>query len=200
VEAVLDRSGIPYSTAGSAEMNEMIEAQLRGYRLLVIPGGNFVDIGNSLSPDATANIRRAVKGGLSYLGICAGAFMAGNSPYNGINLTSGVRFRFYSAENRGVRKTAVAVTSPAGSTLDQYWEDGPELTGWGETVAKYPEGTPAVVEGTYGMGWIVLSGVHPEAPEDWRRGMTFSTPAPADNEYAAKLIHAAMNREALPHF
>ena len=32
-------------------------------------------------------------------------------------------------------------------TLEQYWEDGPEFTGWGEVVGKYPDGTPAIVEG-----------------------------------------------------
>jgi glutamine amidotransferase-like uncharacterized protein len=33
-----------------------------------------------------------VQNGLNYLGVCAGAFFAGNSPTNGLNLTSGVKF------------------------------------------------------------------------------------------------------------
>jgi hypothetical protein len=56
------------------------------------------------------------------------------------------------------------------------------------------------VEGTFGSGWVILSGVHPEAPAGWRRGMNFLTPAGADHEYAATLIHAALNRTALPHY
>jgi glutamine amidotransferase-like uncharacterized protein len=177
----------------------MGEPQMRGYRLLIVPGGNFVDMGNSLTSNTTANLRKAVQNGLNYLGICAGAFFAGNSPYNGLNLTSGVRFGFYSAENQGIRKAAVAITGVGQPTLDQYWEDGPQLAGWGAVVGKYPDGTPAVVEGTFGSGWVILSGVHPEAPERWRRGMTFSTPASADNAYAGMLIRAALNREALTH-
>ena len=77
------------------------------------------------------------------------------------------------------------------------WEDGPELSGWGATVATYPDGKPAVVEGFAGDGWVVLVGVHPEAPESWRRGMTFAAPASASNAYAMALIDAALNRKRL---
>jgi glutamine amidotransferase-like uncharacterized protein len=137
---------------------------------------------------------------LNYLGVCAGAFFAGNSPYNGLNLTGGVRFNFYALEGRNTRKAAVAVAVAGSSTFDHYWEDGPQLTGWGDVVARYPDGTPAIVEGTAGDGWVILSGIHPEAPESWRRGMTFATPARVDNAYAATLIGAALNRTPLAHY
>lgn len=200
VEAILSSNQLNYSTVNSSTLNEMGEAQMQEYRLLIVPGGNFVDMGNSLTSNTTANLRKAVQSGLNYLGICAGAFLAGNSPYNGLNLTSGVRFGFYSAENQGIHKMAVAITRVGQPTLDQYWEDGPQLAGWGAIVGKYPDGTPAVVEGTFGSGWVILSGVHPEAPERWRRGMTFSTPASEDNAYAGMLIRAALNRETLTHY
>ena len=200
LEAVLNRNDLSYSTANSAQLNEMDESQLRGYRLLVIPGGNFIHIGKGLTSSTTATIRGAVQNGLNYLGICAGGFFAGDSGFNGLNLTSGVRFRFYSAEDRGIRKAAVAIAAAGAPTLDHYWEDGPQFTGWGAAVGKYPDGTPAVVEGTFGRGWVVLSGVHPEAPASWRRGMIFTTPVDADNAYAATLIRAALNRIVLPHY
>jgi glutamine amidotransferase-like uncharacterized protein len=201
VEANLNSNHFKYSTANSAKINQMSESQIRRYRLLIVPGGNFIDIGNSLSSSTITNIRNAVQNGLNYLGICAGGFLAGNSSYyNALNLTSGVRFGFYSAENRGVRKAAVAVAAAGGPTLDQYWEDGPQFLGWGAIVAKYPDGTPAIVEGTFGSGWVILTGVHPEAPEAWRDGMTFITPANADNAYASTLVHAALNGASLPHY
>ena len=59
---------------------------------------------------------------------------------------------------------------------------------------------PAVVQGTFGGGWVILTGVHAEAPESWRHGMTFNTPATEDNSYAATLIQAALNRTSLSHF
>ena len=199
VETILNSNHLSYSTVNSSHLNAMGESQIRGYRLLIVPGGNFIDIGNGLTSSTTANIRNAVQSGLNYLGICAGGFFAGNSGFNGLNLTSGVRFGFYSAEARGIRKAAVPIAGAGAPTLDQYWEDGPQFTGWGAVVGKYPDGTPAIVEGTFGSGWVVLSGVHPEAPKDWRRGMTFNTPVSVDNAYAATLIHAALNRASLSH-
>jgi glutamine amidotransferase-like uncharacterized protein len=199
-EAVLNDNHLVYSAANSSQLNAMDESQLRRHELLIVPGGNFIDIGNGLAPTTSANIHSAVQNGLNYLGLCAGAFFAGNSRFNGANLTSGVKFGFYSAENQGIRKAAVPIAAATGSTLDQYWEDGPQLTGWGAVVAKYPDGTPAVTEGNVGSGWVILSGIHPEAPDTWRRGMSFTTPAATDNAYAATLIQAALTRESLPHF
>ena len=200
IESILNRNHLKYSTASSSQLNQMDEAQLRGYRLVIVPGGNFIDIGNSLTSSATASLRKAVDNGLNYLGICAGAFFAGNSGYNGLNLASGVRFRFYEAEERGIRKAAVPISVAEAPTLEHYWEDGPQFTGWGAVVGKYPDGTPAIVQGTFGSGFVILTGVHPEAPAGWRRGMTFSTPASVDNDYAWTLIQAALNRTPLPHY
>ena len=194
LEDILRERGWRYSTASSSRLDAIADSELQHYRLLVVPGGNFVDIGNGLAPDTPIKLRRAVERGVSYLGICAGAFFAGASPYNGLNLTRGVRFPFYALEERGVRKAPVLVSTAAGAALEIYWEDGPQLTGWGQPVATYPDGTPAVVQGTFGQGWVVLSGVHPEAPESWRRGMAFTTPAAPSRAFAAALIDAALNR------
>jgi glutamine amidotransferase-like uncharacterized protein len=201
VETILNSNRLNYSTTNSSQLNGMSESEIRRYRLLIVPGGNFIDIGNSLTSGTAANIRNAVYRGLNYLGICAGGFFAGNSSYyNSLNLTSGMGFGFYSAENEGIRKAAVAIAVPGTPTLDQYWENGPQFTGWGAVVGKYPDGTPAIVEGVFGSGWVILTGVHAEAPEGWRREMTFNTPARVDNAYAGVLIRAALNRVSLSHF
>jgi glutamine amidotransferase-like uncharacterized protein len=202
IETILASNHLDFSTVSSSELNGMDEKDLRRYLLLIIPGGDFVDIGDNLTIATTANVREAVRNGLNYLGVCAGAFLAGNfpSPYKSLNLTSGVKFGFYADENRGIRKSAVAITVAEGPTLEQYWEDGPQLAGWGSVVGKYPDGTPAIIEGTYGNGWVILTGVHAEAPESWRRGMTFNTSATEDNTYAGTLILAALNRTSLSHF
>ncbi len=200
VETILKISHLTFATVNSRQLNRMSDSQLMGYRLLIIPGGNFITIGNNLTTNTTANIRNAVLGGLNYLGICAGGFLAGHGSYNSLNLTSGARFGFYSAENRGVRKAAVAIAGVGVPAVEHYWEDGPEFSGWGEVVGKYPDGAPAIVEGTCGKGWVILSGVHPEAPASWRHGMTFTTPASVDNAYAATLIAAALSRTDLPHY
>src|SRR5262245_51393271 len=88
--SILDGRGLDYATLDTRRLNAMTEAQLRSHRLLIVPGGNFEVMGKALRPSASAAVRGAVGGGLHYLGFCAGAFLAGNSPYNGVNLTSGV--------------------------------------------------------------------------------------------------------------
>jgi glutamine amidotransferase-like uncharacterized protein len=197
LQGILRERHLNHLAVSSERLNGMGEAELKRYRLLIVPGGNFVDIGNGLTPGTATRLRNAVGNGLNYLGICGGAFFAGASPYNGLNLTSGVMFPFYALEAKGTRKGPVAITTGEGPTLDVYWEDGPELTGWGEVAARYPDKTPAVVQGTFGDGWVVLAGVHPEAPDSWRRGMSFTTPSSATRAYAATLIDAALHRTSL---
>jgi glutamine amidotransferase-like uncharacterized protein len=197
LESILRQRHLIYSTANSDRLRAMSEAELKAYRLLIVPGGNFEEIGRGLTADTTSRLRNAVGGGLSYLGICAGAFFAGASP-NGLDLTSGVRFPFYALEGQGIRKAPVAITTADGPTIEVYWEDGPQLTGWGEAVARYPDGTPAVVQGAFGEGWVVLTGVHAEAPERWRRDLAFTTSAGSSLAYAARLIDGALHRTPLP--
>jgi hypothetical protein len=99
-----------------------------------------------------------------------------------------------------IHKAAVPIACAEAPIIEHYWEDGPQFTGWGLVVGKYPDETPAIVEGTCGKGWVILCGVHPEAPESWRRGMTFSTTASAANDYTGTLVNAALNGTQLPHY
>ncbi len=200
VEVILKNGHLRYATVDSEQLDRLSEAQLGAYQLFIIPGGNYRTMGDHLTTNATAKVRQAVQQGMNYLGICAGGLLAGATGHNSVNLTSGVRFGFYAVVNRGIHKDVVAIAGPGSPTLEHYWEDGPQFTGWGEVVAKYPDGTPAVVQGTSGKGWVVLCGVHPEAPENWRRGLNFSTPASADHAYALTLIEAALNSQRLPRY
>jgi hypothetical protein len=201
VEAILSTNKLTYATANSSQLNAMTETQLKAYKLLIVPGGDSITIGNNLKSGTTTNIHNAVvNDGLHYLGICAGGFFGGYSIYNGLNLTSGVWFNFYEDYNDGIYKEAVEISSPGSATLDQYWQDGPQFTGWGSIVGKFPDGTPAIVEGTSGKGWVILSGVHPEAPASWRYGMKFTTSVAVDNAYAGVLVLAALNGTSLPHY
>ena len=103
---------------------------------MMVSGGNFIAIADSLRPSTRTNIHNAVQSGMNYLGICAGAFLAGHGTYKSLNPASGVRFGFYRAEKRGVRKANVAITGIGTFPIEQYWEDGPELTGWAQLSAS----------------------------------------------------------------
>jgi hypothetical protein len=137
LEALLEEHGFSYETIDSAHLDALPDSQLRKYRLLIVPGGNFEVLGKALKRETVARVRAAVRSGLNYHGICAGAFFAGDSPYNGLNLT-GVRFPFYAISRDGVRKAVVPIKTANGATYDQYWEDGPELSGWGDVMPAIP--------------------------------------------------------------
>lgn len=201
LEAVLASLGLGYTTADSNQLNAMSEAQLGGYKLIIVPGGNSITIGQNLTASTASAIRGAVQDyGVHYLGICAGAFFGGYSIYNGVDLTGGVSFDFYADEFKGIHLEPVEISLPGDAPLDVYWQDGPQLSGWGEVVAKFPDATPAIVEGQSGKGFVIFTGVHLEAPENWRGTMIFKTPVSVDLAYAQTVINAALNGTPLPHF
>jgi hypothetical protein len=72
VEKILNEQNLNYWTVKSSHMNDMSGLRLRGYRLLIIPGGNYIAIGDGLLPSTTEKNRDPIQNGLNYLGICAG--------------------------------------------------------------------------------------------------------------------------------
>lgn len=196
---ILSAYQLAFQRVNETELNTLDITTLKSYRLLIIPGGNFIEVGNELSKQTTARINSAIHSGLNYLGICAGAFLAGDTHTNCFNLT-GIHYPFYAAENQGIRKQLVAVASAGGPVIEQYWEDGPSLNGWGEIVSRYPDSTAATVQGYIGSGFVVLTGVHAEAPESWIQPFQTSPGVKINHQYAYSLIGAALNRRALKHF
>jgi hypothetical protein len=202
IENVVHNLGIAYHTVNSSQLDSLTQSKLATYRLFIVPGGNSITIGKYLTSKATTTVRSAIsQNGLNYLGMCAGGFFGGySSYYKVLNLTSGVWFKFFADYYKGIHKESVLISFPSRSKLDIYWQNGPSLTGWGKVVGRYPNGTAAITEGYWGKGFVILSGVHPEAPKSWRTGMSFSTPVDVDLAYAATLVRAAMNRTMLPHY
>ena len=200
VENVVSSAGFAYHTADSSQLDDMTQAELAAYKLFIVPGGNSITIGENLSSKATSTVHDAVANGLNYLGFCAGSFFGGFSKYNGLDLTSGVWFDFYADYYKGINKAAVSISFPKQAALEIYWQDGPELAGWGKIVGKYSNGESAIVEDYWGSGFVILSGVHPEAPASWRTGIKFITPLDVDLAYAETLVKAALNRTMLPHY
>ena len=107
VEAILLAHRLAYAKANSAQLNSMSQTQLKAYRLLIVPGGNSITIGQYLTRTTTAKIHNAVNEGLHYLGICAGGFFGGYSDHNGLNLTSGVWFEYYGDHAKGIDRKSV---------------------------------------------------------------------------------------------
>ncbi len=72
---ILEECGMDFEAVDSRTLNEMTEDDLGRFRLIVFPGGNYVEMGNSLSLDTTQRLRKAIRGGVNYLGICAGGLL-----------------------------------------------------------------------------------------------------------------------------
>src|ERR1700691_1874503 len=170
-------------------------------QLIIIPGGNSITIGENLTADSASMIRGAVQDyGVHYLGICADAFFGGYSTYNGVDLTAGVSFDFYADEYKGIHVEPVDISFPSGATLDMYCQDGPQLSGWGAVVAKFPDGTPRrSPKANPAADFVIFTGIHPEAPETWRESMSSTAPVSADLAYAGTVIQSALTGTPLPH-
>ena len=67
LDRILTDGRFSYSTASSQQLDDLNESELAAYRLLIVPGGNFEEIGNGLDASTTARLRSAIGGGLNYL-------------------------------------------------------------------------------------------------------------------------------------
>jgi len=60
LERILSSHNFAYVTADSSRLDSMSEVNLRKHRLLIVPGGNFEQMGKGLAPATMANVRKAV--------------------------------------------------------------------------------------------------------------------------------------------
>ena len=74
IKNILSSNHMEFTLVNSDQLNQLDTSQLRKYKLIIIPGGNFIDMGKSLSKETFTNIQESVHHGLNYLGICAGGF------------------------------------------------------------------------------------------------------------------------------
>jgi len=69
----------------------------------------------------------------------------------------------------------------------------------GEVVSKYPDGTPATVQGSYVQGrWYLLE--YTRSTRKLAKRILFFTSIKNSHEYAAKLIKVALEKKAMPTF
>lgn len=205
---ILADHGVEYETATAAELNKMSLDELLKYGTIVWPGGLAGKASNALDGATRSRVREAVTAhGVSYVGFCAGSFMAINSPPGesghppyGFSLVAndGLLPEY---EPDGIHQHDVpeteAITLPGGKVQDMVWYGGPYFPMANEVLARYRDGTPAMMQTVAGVGFVVLSGPHPESPSTWvsdddRDGVA------VDREVAWQLINAAITRQRLP--
>jgi glutamine amidotransferase-like uncharacterized protein len=149
---------------------EQVTAEgLKGLRLLVMPGGWAPSQHESLGVRGRAAMRAFVEEGGSYVGICAGAYLACSTvAWEGRDYPYDLGL----ARGRAAGPVKGLAAWPAcerveiaaeGRKIPALYAGGCSLSIDGAAVlATYPDGTAAAVRAPCGKGSIVLIGVHPE--------------------------------------
>lgn len=207
---LLEGHDTAYELIDEDELNEMTDTDLIKFGTIVWPGGLAGKGTKALSDATRIAVRKAVvEYGVSYVGFCAGAFMAMNTPpENGKAPTYGFGIVPHDGilpeyEPNGIHQhdhpqTAV-IGLPDGQTQDMVWYGGPYFPTANEVLARYKDGTPAMMQTYAGMGFVVLSGPHPESPTAWVSS-TDTDGTTIDRELAWSLINAGLTRTRLKTF
>jgi hypothetical protein len=208
VEELFDARGLTYREVGSSQLDAMSVDDLAQYGLLFFPGGSGGTEADSLSSATHAHIREAVQvRGVSYIGFCAGAFIAeapapaaGQDVSYGLGVVNGPVLDYYYLENQGIDIQMTTETFADGSTHNILWYGGPVTPNQG-VIAKYPDGNPAISQVWSGKGFVIMSGVHPTLTQSGLDSLGVSgTGGQANQDIAWQLIHAALHQQPLPQF
>ena len=108
VVSILERSPrIRCRIISAADVQD--ELALRGFDVLVVPGGSAGQQAEELGPAGLGNIRQFVRRGGGYCGICAGAYLAmdGDGRWLGMLNADYVRFKDVDVPGWGDRKSVV---------------------------------------------------------------------------------------------
>lgn len=206
-EQIIKSMGLTYRLVNSTALTAMSLTDMQKFKLIVVPGGNSNVINSNLSLATRIRVKQAVRdGGVSFLGICAGAFAAvgidtlsNTTAYYGFAVAQGNYLKtWYPGGNTSLIAAVPVISFADGTRRNIIWYGGPYTPEWTKgVVARYPDGKPAISQTWTGNGFVIVSGPHPEAPSNWQYD---SGPDPdgLDHDIAKKLIRAALDRKPLP--
>jgi glutamine amidotransferase-like uncharacterized protein len=206
-EALLTSHGATYQEATSAELQAMTAAEMASFGTIFIPGGEGSTEAGSVSAATHANLREAVQQlGLSYVGFCAGAFVAvaptpaaGQDVSYGFGVVNGqVQNEFLPTDNPNAAYEQQLLSFADGTTQDILWYGGPITPNQG-VVAKYPTGDPAISEMWSGNGFVVIAGVHPDLSQGTLDSLAV-TPDTTAQTTAWSIFNAALTQTPLPTY
>ena len=209
IREILTDHGAGSRQVTSAELNEMSLDQIAEYRMLIVPGGNAITMTSSLTAETHARLRAAVQErGMSYLGFCAGAWMAiapapepGKDVVYGLGVVDGPIQEKTSMEEQGhhIRMNRAALGD--GSYRHLLWYGGPITPDQGgSVVAKYADGKPAITQIRSGNGFVTVSGLHPAVPDFVKVQLSMEDDDGSDYELAWKILESGLYQKPLPAF
>lgn len=170
-------------------------ADLSGFRLICVPGGNMTNYAEDISPAGKEKMRQFVADGGGYIGLCAGSHFAAERvlwsddtlPYEWLGLfpgsTTGTIVEIYPYPNYGMCRVNIAnddhyITQPtAGDAMWILYYWGPALLpdpGTDvEVLGRYAVvDLPCMIACEYGQGRVFITGAHPEIEENSDRDST----------------------------
>jgi hypothetical protein len=206
LEALLGTHGVTYQEATSAQLDAMSAQDMAAFGVIYIPGGEGgTEAGNTL-PQTHANLRTAVQQlGVSYVGFCAGAFVAvapaptgGGDVSYGFGVVDGPVLDYYTGPGTDQTYEQTLESYPDGTSENILWYGGPVTPPVG-VIARYPTGDPAISEMWSGKGLVLIGGVHPDLSQASLDALGVSPDTPAQ-DIAWKMFQAALTQQPLPTF
>ncbi len=197
--ATAGRLGLAVRYVGPGETDPRL---FDGAAVWIQPGGESHIVAEHLSVALKSRLQTFVAGGGAYVGFCAGGFYGSrlfhtldddgqDKVYSGLGFFDGESFLYSTDES-----PEILLTAWAGMPRYLYWEGGPYFavpSGAGaEIVATYPDGRPGMIQVHYGQGRAALSGLHPEAPQDWRDAAGLTDPDGLDFALADAMVRWAI--------
>jgi glutamine amidotransferase-like uncharacterized protein len=210
ITSILDTHGSTYRIVSSSEIDSMSLDEISQYGIIIWPGGYAGQMSASLRSSTRETLRKAVNDrGVGFVGICAGAFIAVSPPKTeqaqgpkwGLSvLPADDLLPYYHLEDEGTEDAMVKVDFADGSSRSLVWWGGPYLPEYPKgVVARYNDThQPAIIQTWAGKGLVVLSGPHPEAPNNWRTKLGLNDKDGLDQDIAWKLFETAMKQQLMP--
>ena len=172
---------------------EIRAGRLKDFKVLIVPGGLSQTQGIALGEDGREMVRQFVSGGGTYVGICAGCYLASCHYKWSLNILP-VKVVDSANWERGVTPLLLGLTAEGKDWLSRkegevklIYHNGPVLAPLEEpkeklvVLATYREevtrkgakeglmvNTPALVAARYGKGWAIGISPHPEMTEGYR--------------------------------
>ncbi len=210
LKKILLAHDVSYRVLAAAELDRLVQEDFQQFSAIVFAGGDAPTVRNSLQLKTRVNIRNAVQFyGLSYLGFCAGAWMAvAPEPLNGevdvsygLGIVYGPILQLTFLAKQGLPHALDNAFFPNGSRRKLLWYGGPiTLDLPGTVVAKYSDGTPAISQVYSGKGLVVISGLHPAATKSILLNVGLFESEAIAPEFAWALLDAVINRKRLTVF
>lgn len=216
IARILDERGATYKMVDGPELDAMSVDDIAEYGVIVWPGGLGGTQMSGLATATRVHVRQAVQErGVSYIGFCAGSFVAvgdiapGKSlPSYGMGIFPGKELTYYYLEDEFVAKgqgdsdiAFLPIKYADGSTRQIIWYGGPKFNEVpGGVTMRYPNGDAAGVQGWAGNGFVSLSAVHPEAPQAWLNSFGLTDPDGKDDAQFWAMFESALKQAPAPVF